>query len=73
VLGDIGKGESDPSLTMYGRDIPKSHAPPQYVLIDKLPHRRSDQFRRPIIADAILRQRLRGAGFRLVTARLRVN
>ncbi|MEP6495036.1 MAG: alkaline phosphatase family protein [bacterium] len=36
VLGDIGKGASDPSLTMYGRDVtPNSHAlSEQFVLLD---------------------------------------
>ncbi|MEP6832352.1 MAG: bifunctional YncE family protein/alkaline phosphatase family protein [Gemmatimonas sp.] len=36
VLGDIGKGASDPSLTMYGRDItPNAHAlSEQFVLLD---------------------------------------
>ena len=36
VLGDIGKGASDSSLTMYGRDItPNTHAlSEQFVLID---------------------------------------
>ncbi len=36
VLGDIGKGASDPSLTMYGRDItPNTHAlSEQFVLLD---------------------------------------
>ncbi len=36
VLGDIGKGNSDPKLTMYGRDIsPNHHAlAEQYVLLD---------------------------------------
>jgi len=36
VLGDIGKGASDPSLTMYGRDVtPNAHAlSEQFVLLD---------------------------------------
>lgn len=36
VLGDIGKGNSDPSLVMYGRDVtPNHHAlAEQYVLLD---------------------------------------
>ena len=36
VFGDIGKGNSDPSLTMYGRDItPNHHAlAEKYVLLD---------------------------------------
>jgi len=36
VLGDIGKGNSDPKLTMYGREItPNHHAlAEQYVLLD---------------------------------------
>ncbi len=36
VLGDIGKGNSDPKLAMYGRDItPNHHAlAGQYVLLD---------------------------------------
>ncbi len=36
VLGDIGKGASDPSLTMYGRDVtPNTHAiSEQFVLLD---------------------------------------
>ncbi len=36
VLGDIGKGASDPSLTMYGRDVtPNAHAlAEQFVLLD---------------------------------------
>ena len=36
VLGDIGKGASDSSLTMYGRDVtPNTHAlSEQFVLID---------------------------------------
>ncbi len=36
VLGDIGKGASDPSLTMYGRDVtPNAHAlANQFVLFD---------------------------------------
>ena len=36
VLGDIGKGNSDPKLAMYGRDIsPNHHAlAEQYVLLD---------------------------------------
>ncbi|MBL0170789.1 MAG: bifunctional YncE family protein/alkaline phosphatase family protein [Gemmatimonadaceae bacterium] len=36
VLGDIGKGASDPGLTMYGRDItPNTHAlSEQFVLLD---------------------------------------
>ncbi len=36
VLGDIGKGASDPSLTMYGRDVtPNTHAlSEQFVLFD---------------------------------------
>jgi YVTN family beta-propeller protein len=36
VLGDIGKGNSDPKLTMYGRDVtPNHHAlAERYVLLD---------------------------------------
>ncbi len=36
VLGDIGKGASDPSLVMYGRDVtPNTHAlSEQFVLLD---------------------------------------
>src|SRR5215207_3430603 len=36
VLGDIGKGASDPSLVMYGRDVtPNAHAlAERYVLLD---------------------------------------
>ena len=36
VLGDIGKGASDPRLTMYGRDVtPNTHAlSEQFVLLD---------------------------------------
>ena len=36
VLGDIGKGASDPSLVMYGRDVtPNTHAlAEQFVLLD---------------------------------------
>jgi len=36
ILGDIGKGASDPSLTMYGRDVtPNTHAlSEQFVLFD---------------------------------------
>lgn len=36
VFGDIGKGASDPSLTMYGRDVtPNAHAlAEQFVLLD---------------------------------------
>ena len=36
VLGDIGKGASDPSLTMYGREVtPNAHAlSEQFVLLD---------------------------------------
>lgn len=36
VLGDIGKGASDPTLTMFGRDItPNTHAlSEQFVLLD---------------------------------------
>ena len=36
VLGDIGKGASDPSLAMYGRDVtPNAHAlSEQFVLLD---------------------------------------
>ena len=36
VLGDIGKGASDPRLTMYGRDVtPNAHAlSEQFVLLD---------------------------------------
>jgi YVTN family beta-propeller protein len=36
ILGDIGKGASDPSLTMYGRDVtPNAHAlSEQFVLLD---------------------------------------
>ena len=36
VLGDIGKGASDPSLVMYGRDVtPNAHAlSEQFVLLD---------------------------------------
>jgi YVTN family beta-propeller protein len=36
VLGDIGKGASDPSLVMYGRDVtPNAHAlAEQFVLLD---------------------------------------
>ena len=36
ILGDIGKGNSDPKLSMYGRDItPNHHAlAEQYVLLD---------------------------------------
>ena len=36
VFGDIGKGNSDPKLTMYGRDVtPNHHAlAEQYVLLD---------------------------------------
>ncbi len=36
VLGDMGKGSSDPSLTMYGRDVtPNAHAlSEQFVLLD---------------------------------------
>jgi len=36
VLGDIGKGASDPGLTMYGRDVtPNAHAlSEQFVLLD---------------------------------------
>jgi YVTN family beta-propeller protein len=36
VLGDIGKGESDPRLAMYGREVtPNTHAlAEQYVLLD---------------------------------------
>lgn len=36
VLGDIGKGNSDPKLTMYGRDVtPNHHAlAEQFVLLD---------------------------------------
>jgi YVTN family beta-propeller protein len=36
VLGDIGKGNSDPKLVMYGRDVtPNHHAlAEQYVLLD---------------------------------------
>jgi YVTN family beta-propeller protein len=36
ILGDIGKGASDPSLVMYGRDVtPNAHAlSEQFVLLD---------------------------------------
>ncbi|MEP6762779.1 MAG: bifunctional YncE family protein/alkaline phosphatase family protein [Gemmatimonadaceae bacterium] len=36
ILGDIGKGASEPSLTMYGRDVtPNAHAlSEQFVLLD---------------------------------------
>jgi YVTN family beta-propeller protein len=36
VLGDVGKGASDPSLVMYGRDVtPNAHAlAEQFVLLD---------------------------------------
>lgn len=36
VLGDIGRGASDPALTMYGRDVtPNAHAlADEFVLLD---------------------------------------
>ena len=72
VFGDIGKGNGDPKLCVYGRDVtPNHHAlAEQLRAAGQLPHRRRHQLRRPPVAHAGVRQRLRGARLRRLAARL---
>ena len=64
VLGDLPKGNGDPSLVLFGRDVtPNAHAlAEEFVLLDNFYARRGGLGRRPQLVDGGLRDRLRREG-----------
>ena len=74
VFGDMPKGNGDPKLAIYGKETtPNHHAlGGQIRAARQLLHGWGDQLRRSPVANAGVRQRLRGAGVCRLAARVRV-